>query len=229
VSTEPLTALAPNLWIATRPLSLAVGDVGARMTVVRLPDGGLFVHSPVRLDAETRAALDTLGSVRYVVAPSRVHHLFVGDYATAYPTARLFAAPGLAEKRTDLRFDGVLSDDAPSEWRGLIDQHLFRGAPYINEVAFFHRASRTLILTDLAFNITRPARGRVRLFFALIGAVGHLGPHRLTRLLIRDRTAAKASVQRILTWDFDRVIVAHGDVLERGGAPRLIEGFAFLG
>ena len=223
MSVEALTALAPDLWVATRPLRLPVGDIGARMTIVRLPNGGLFLHSPVRLDAETHAALDALGPVRYVVAPSRLHHLFVGDYARAYPSARLFGAPGLAKKRTDLHFDSVLGDEAPLEWRDILDQHLFRGAPAINEVVFFHRASRTLILTDLAFNVTQPGRGRARMFLALLGAVGRFGPHRLTRLLIRDRAAAKASVRHILSWDFDRVTMAHGDVLEWDGVQRLVE------
>ena len=51
-----LEPLAPDLWVARRPLPLVVGDVGARMTVVRLRDGGLVLHSPVRADDETRAA-----------------------------------------------------------------------------------------------------------------------------------------------------------------------------
>ncbi|MEO8603306.1 MAG: DUF4336 domain-containing protein, partial [bacterium] len=119
---EPLTQLAPDLWVATRPLVLLAGDVGTRMTVIRLRDGGLWLHSPVKLDAPTRAALDGLGPVRAVVAPSLVHHFFVGDYGKAYPEARLFAAPGLPKKRSDLRLDGVLSDDAPPEWTGQLEQ-----------------------------------------------------------------------------------------------------------
>src|SRR5512145_2119434 len=107
---DPLTPLAPDLWVAPRPLPLLVGDIGTRMTVVRLPDGGLWLHSPVRLDAETKQALDALGAVRWVVAPSKVHYFFVAPYGAAYPAARLLAAPGLAEMRTDLRFHAVLGD-----------------------------------------------------------------------------------------------------------------------
>jgi hypothetical protein len=227
---EALTTLAPDLWVATRPLPLAVGDIGTRMTVVRLADGGLFLHSPVRLDDDTRAALDAIGPVRCVVAPSKVHHFFVGAYAAAYPQARLFAAPGLAEKRKDLRFHAVLDDAAPPEWRGTLEQHLFRGTTALNEVVFFHPRSRSLLLTDLAFNMVRPAASlRARLFTRLVGAVGRFGPHRVVRLAIRDRGAARASVQHLLGWDFDRVIVTHGDVLESGGKQRFVEAFAFLG
>ena len=95
---DALTQLAPDLWVATRPLPLVVGDIGTRMTVIRLRDGSLFLHSPVKLDAETRAALDAIGPVRAVVAPSLVHHFYVGDYGTAYPQATLYAAPGSGEE-----------------------------------------------------------------------------------------------------------------------------------
>jgi len=227
---EPLTPLAPDLWVATRPLPLIVGDIGTRMTVIRLPDGGLFLHSPVQLDAETQRALDAVGTVRCVVAPSKVHHFFVGAYGAAYPQARLFAAPGLPEKRTDVHFHAVLDDAPAPEWRGAIEQHLFRGAPALNEIVFFHPSSRTLLLTDLAFNMVRPPpMRRARMFVRLVGAVGRFGPHRFVRFLMRDRAAARESVRQILNWDFDRVVVTHGDVLETGGKQQLAAAFAFLG
>jgi hypothetical protein len=224
----PLEALGTDLWVATRPLPLAVGDVGTRMTVIRLADGGLFLHSPVRLDDETRSALDALGAVRAVVAPSKVHHFFVGDYVSAYPAAQVWAAPGLPAKRADLAFHDVLGDEGPALWRGQIEQHLFRGAPTINEVVFFHPATRTLLLTDLAFNVVAPVAGKTRVFYWLIGAAGRFGPHRFVRLLIRDRRAARTSVERILQWDFERVVVTHGAVLEHGGKARFADAFAFL-
>ena len=225
---DTLRQLAPDLWVADRPLKLAAGDVGTRMTVVRLNDGSLFLHSPVRLDAETRNALDASGPVRWVIAPSKVHHFFVPDYPSIYPEARLYAAPGLPEKRTDIRFDAVLTDEAPEAWRGQIEQHLFRGASFINEVVFFHPPTRTLILTDLAFNVAADKTSGARLFYWLVGAAGRFGPHRFARLLIRDRRAARASVETILQWDFDRVTVTHGEVLETGGRERFAAAFAFL-
>ena len=225
---DALTPLAPDLWVATRPLVLFTGDVGTRMTVIRLRDGGLWLHSPVRLDAPTRAALDALGPVRAVVAPSLVHHFFVGDYAAAYPAARVFAPPGLAKKRPDLRIDELLSDTPPPEWAGQLEQHLFKGAPIMNEVVFFHPPTRTLVLTDLAFNIVRPAASRrARLFFRFVGARGFT-PHRGVKLITRDRAAARRSVDHILGWDFDRVTVTHGDVLETGGRAAWEAAFRWL-
>ncbi len=227
----PLRQLAPDLWVAEHSFKNGPFEVGTRMTVIRLRDSGLFVHSPVRLDHPLRAALDALGPVRAVVAPNRAHHLFASDYLTGYPDARLYAAPGLPEKRPDLKFAAELSDDAPDAWSADIEQVLFRGAPTLNEVVFFHPASRTLVCTDLAFNIQRgQTAGVTRLFFRAIGAEGHFGPHRLIRrFFIRDRAAARDSIQRILRWDFDRITVTHGDVLERGGHEAMRAAYAFLG
>ncbi len=224
---DTLTALARDLWVATRPLPLIVGDIGTRMTVIRLVDGGLFLHSPVKLDGATKAALDALGPVRAVVAPSLVHHFYVGDYGAAYPQATLYAAPGLEKKRADVRFGAVLDDEPPPPWAGQIDQHVFRGTPMMNEVVFFHAPTRTLLLTDLAFNVVRPMTGRARFFLRLVNARG-FGPHRIIRFGVRDRVAARASLERILQWDFDRITVTHGDVLESGGHEALRTAFAWL-
>jgi len=104
----------------------------------------------------------------------------------------------------------------------------FRGRPYENEVAFFHRASRTLILCDLAFNFGPGTAWPTRWLMRVIRSYGRFGPSTLDPWLIRDRAAARASLERILAWDFDRVVVAHGDVLEGGGREALREGYRWL-
>lgn len=225
---DTLTRLDEDLWVVRRPLKLIVGDVGARMTVVRLPDGGLLIHSPVGLDTDTRRALDALGPVRWVLGPCKVHHFYLADFAAAYPEAALLAAPGLPEKRRDLRFAHVLTDDLVLPFGGAITHHVFAGAPLMNEVVLLHRPTRTLVLTDLAFNLPPGARDEARLFHRLVGATGRFGPHRVVRLGIRDRTAAARSLRTILGWEFERVIVSHGEVLERGGPAALRAAFAFL-
>jgi hypothetical protein len=228
--TRLVSSLAPDLWVADRPfkIPLRLGDIGCRMTVIRLSDGGLFLHSPVPLDAALRAALDQLGPVRAIVAPSKAHHLFVADYVKAYPEAKLCGVPGLPEKRKDLKFDSMLSDEGGADWRSQIDQQLFGGAPLLNEVVFFHRATSTVIFTDLVFNIAAGDASKARAFNWLSGAAGHFGPHRLIRWTIRDRKAARDSVRKILEWEFDRVIVTHGDVLDSGGRDRVRAAFSYL-
>jgi hypothetical protein len=199
------------------------------MSVIRLADGSLLLHSPVALDPALRGELDALGPVRHAVAPNRLHHLYAGEVARCYPEARLWVAPGVERKRPDLVIAGVLGDEAPAAWRGQLDQVFFRGRPYENEVVFLHRGSRTLILCDLAFHFGPRAHPLTRLLMRLIRSYGRFGPSRLDPLLIRDRAAARESLERILAWDFDRVVVAHGDdVLDRGGREALRTGYAWL-
>jgi hypothetical protein len=223
-----LRELATNIWIAERPQRFYGLEVGTRMTVIRLGDGSLLLHSPVLLDPELRRELDAIGRVCFTVAPNRVHHLHAGEVAGAYPGARLWVAPGLARKRPDLVFAGVLGDEAPAEWKEEVDQVFFRGRPYENEVVFLHRASRTLIMCDLAFNFGPRAAASTRLLMRLLRSYGRFGPSTLDPWLIRDRQAARQSLERILAWDFDRVVVAHGDVLESGGRDALRQGYSWL-
>lgn len=138
--------LAEGLWKVERPHKLLGIDVGGRMNVIRLPSGGLFLHSPVRLADELREWLRGLGGVKYVVTPNRFHHIHIGDYARAYPDAVFLAARGLPEKRRDISFFGILGGDAPHDWEGVIEHFVFGGMPLSNEAVFLHEQSRTLLL-----------------------------------------------------------------------------------
>jgi hypothetical protein len=220
----------PSLWTVDGAMQSAWFPFDLRMTVIKLADGGLFLHSPIAPINDIAPQLDTLGPVRWIVAPGLPHHLYVGDYLKRYPPAKLYGAPGLPEKRTDLKFDGVLSDTAPSHWADEIEQHFFRGVPRINEVLFLHKPSRTLIATDLVFNLKYdPNRtAAIRLFAMVMGANDRFGPHRLVRSMIKDPVAARESVKRVLEWDFDRVLMSHGEVLESGGHEKFASAFAYL-
>jgi len=227
-----LRPLGPNLWVADSHLRNGPFEFGVRMSVIRLRNGSLVLHSPVGLNHALRAELDALGKVRAVIAPDTAHHLFVADYQTGYPDAQLYAAPGLPLKRPDLKFAAELSDEAPALWASELEQHLFQGAPRLNEVVFFHPESRTAVFTDLVFNLPVHFKGSraAHIFMWLNGSVGHFGPHRLMRhFFLRDRKAGRDSIDRILRWDFDRVVMSHGDVLERGGKAAVREAFAYLG
>jgi glyoxylase-like metal-dependent hydrolase (beta-lactamase superfamily II) len=202
--------------------------LGTRTTVVRLADGGLWLHSPGPLDEAQRRALEALGPVRALVAPSLLHHLFLRPAAEAFPAARVYVAPGLPEKVRDLRFDEVLDGEAPPAWKGEIDQLPLAGLRRMIEVVFLHRASHSLVATDLAFHVRRSESLFTRVFMLLNGGYGRFGPTRLLRAQVSDRGRLRASLDRLLVWDFDRVIVAHGDVLESGGREALRAGFAWL-
>jgi len=223
-----LEELASGLWVDARPLRLGPIEIGARMSVVRLSDGGLFLYCPVEIDAACRAALEALGPVRFLVAGNKLHHFYLRSAVEAFPKADLYGPPGLAEKCPGLSFAGELSDVVNPGWSADLDQIHVGGMPRTEEVVFLHRASRTLLLTDISFNVQHSRSLLTRLFLRVNNAYGRFGPSRMLRSMVRDRAALRASVDRILAWDFDRVVVTHGDVLGSGGREALRTGFAWL-
>ena len=222
-----LERLADNFWVTARPLRFFGVETGTRRTGVRLADGGLFVHSPVALDRETREAVDALGPVKAVVAPSLFHHLYVGEWVRAHPNAVVCACPGLERKRRDLRWDRVLGDEPEPEWRGELEQVFFGARSFENEVVFFHRTSRTLVCADTLFNLARHPSALTRAVAFLIGNRAP-GATYFERVLIRDRAAARAQIDRMLAWKPDRIVLAHGDLVDRDGTEVLRRAYAWL-
>jgi Domain of unknown function (DUF4336) len=215
---ENLMSLAEGLWTVERAHGFVGIDVGGRMNVIRLSSGGLFLHSPVLLTAELKERLAGLGEVKYVAAPNRFHHIHVADYMNAYPEAKFLAAPGLPEKRRDIRFTGLLGGDAPRDWEGEIEHFVFGGMPLHNEAVFLHRPSRTLLLTDLIFNFSGDLTTGQKVFAALEGGRERPAVSRLMRyFLMKDMAKVRQSADRVLEWDFDRVLLAHKDVIEKDG------------
>lgn len=198
------------------------------MTVVRLPGSELLLHSPIAATADLVREVKALGRVAYLVAPNRLHHLFIHEWQRACPEATTYVAPGLDSKRADLTIAGVLTDEPEPGWMDTVDQVLLGGFPFANEVVFFHRPSASLIATDLAFNLGPKSPPLTRVAMRLGGAYGRLSPTLLERMLVRDRTAFRHSLVRILEWPFERVVVAHGEVSETGGREELIRGYSWI-
>ena len=220
--------LAPDLWVTECPLRFGGLEVGARMTIIRLPDGKLWLHSPIRTSPELLREVEALGPVGYLVAPNRLHHLFVSDWQQAFPDAATYLAPGLETKRKDLRHEGVLTDEAEPGWKGTIEQVAVEGFPFANEVVFYHVPTTTLIATDLAFNAGPSLPWLTRFVFRFAGTLDEVAPTLVEKLLVRDRPAFKGSFDRILEWPFERIVVSHGDVSETGGREQLVRGYAWL-
>ncbi len=211
--------IAGQIWLRRYPVGYMGTKFDARMTVVRLADGRLLLHSPCEIDEPTKQALTDLGEVAYIVAPGTYHYLHVPSAQAAFPRAETFLCPGIERKRPDIEFDHLLGDVAPEAWAGELDQVLVRGNAWIWEVAFFHRQTRTLILVDLVENFTDStprANWQLRLWWKLVFHMWNRPkPAPEYQLGWRDKNAARASLRRILEWDFERVILAHGDLIER--------------
>lgn len=225
--TEQLETFGEGIWSTARTMRFWGLETGTRMTLVRLPDGGLLVHSPVALDPTTDAAVAALGPVRVLVAPSKFHHVFVAQWHARHPGALLCCCPGLARRRPDVPWQRVLGDAPHDLWRGELDQVHFGARALEDEVVFHHRRSRTLICADMVFNLARHPSLLTRLVARGLGQ-REPGATHLERLLIRDRAAARRQVDRMLAWDFDRILLAHGPPIAAGGREVLRRAYAWL-
>jgi hypothetical protein len=217
-----------GLWILDREFLLGPGiEFGTRTTLVKLADGSVLVHAPAEMSEAEVAEIKALGRVSTLVAPNSFHHLFLEKAMTAFPDATLHAAPSVIAKYPQLVATALTETPAPA-WDGVLEQVYVEGAPKLDEFVFFHPGSRTLLLVDLCFNVQKATRIRTRVMLTIMGAWGRLGPSRLARSMFKDRAGVRGSVDRILDWDFDRVVVTHGDIIETGGRERLREVFEWL-
>lgn len=222
-----LLSIAPELWTIARPLRFFGVETGCRMTVVRLRDGGLFVHSPIPRYPALAAELDALGPVRAVAAPSLFHHLSVTQWKQAYPEAIFACCPGLETKRADFPWDRVLSDEPEPEWAEDLRQVSFAARTMENEVVFFHPATRTMICADAVFNLARHPSRMTRLVALVLGN-RRPGATWLERVMIRDRAGAREQIDRMLAWQPERILLAHGEPIERDGEAVLRRAYEWL-
>lgn len=221
-----LESLAEGLWGTEHDLFMnGVVHFRGRMTVVRLESGGLLLHSVVPIDDPLAAELAALGPVEHIVAPNLLHHTHLAPAIERYPTATVWGVRGLAEKRPDVRFEKTLGDAAPS-WAAEFTPLQIRGIPWATETVFFHEATHTVVVTDLVFNI-HEVRGWITPWvLRMAGAYRRFAQSRLLRRSIKDATAASSSVEQMLEWPIERVVMAHGCVVERDAKAQLVEALA---
>jgi hypothetical protein len=224
-----LNELAPGLWERNAPLSVLGMHLGHRMTVARLPAGELWVHSPVEYSPEVAEAVQRLGRIGHIVAPNYMHDTYLEGWLPKFPAARFHAPRAFHKVLPGFKVTDPLADTPPPAWSGVIDQHVVQGMPRLHEVVFFHRASRSLIIADLAFNLGPDMPVLSKALLKLNGCYCRFAPSRMVKGIIRDRAALRASIDRILQWDFTRIIVSHGRNLEDAPRDALRQAFAFLG
>ena len=160
-----------------------------------------------------------LGDVSHIVAPNGFHDSFSGAAKRRYPNATLWASKALRGTKADMPADAWLGEVDPP-WAEELSPLLIEGAPKVDEFVFLHQASRTLILTDLLFQIRYPVNTMTKMVLWMAGVNGgKLAQSRLWRTVTRDRQAAGRSVEQMLEWDFDRVVLSHGDFVEGDDAP----------
>jgi hypothetical protein len=227
-----LTEFGPNIWIAAgSTITAAAGfQYPTRMAIIRLTNGDLILWSPIEFSDRLHTAVRTLGAVRYLVAPNSLHHTFLGDWQKVYPEAKVYASPGLREKRKDIRFDGDFRDGPLAAWAGEIDVAIMWGNRITTEVVFFHRLSETTIFTDLLQQFPPGWFKGWRSLIARLDLMTGNEPSvpRKFRVAFTDRHTAREALQRILAWPTKKVLIAHGEPVVENGRAFIKRAFGWL-
>lgn len=234
-----LKPVADNLWIVDGPvirmkwlwMSL---PFSTRMTVARLGDGGLWVHSPTEMTPLLKTQIEALGPVRFLVAPNRIHYWWVRDWQLAFPKALTFAPSGVEEnmRKRGARLDRTLDATAVADWDDDI-RHVVVAGQFMAEADFFHTASRTLVLTDLIENF-EPGKLHGQLWRFVYRMSGVLDPHgsmprdmRMT--FMGSKGELKKAVETMIGWKPERIIVAHGRCYGSAAEAELRRAFGWVG
>lgn len=230
-----LNPLGPDLWFADGGVVSFYGfDYPTRMVVVRLADGGLWLWSPVEKNSALLREIRALGPVRHVVSPNKLHHLFLRDWRIEFPSAQVWATAETIAKCRDIDFAGVLASDPPPEWEGQIDQFYFDNSLFVDEVIFFHRASRTAVIADLSQNFSEAFLDRhwpwwMRSIAKVSKMVEGWGyPPIDYRTSFRRRSTARPKIRALIDQHPAHVVMAHGEVVTQDGEAFLKRAFSWL-
>ena len=219
-----------QIWIYEYPIRFGGMDLFSRTTIIKQNNCELIVHDPGSIDDSIKSEIDSLGVVKYIIAPGNYHHLFVTDFQEVYPNAETFLCPGLERKRPDIKYDWILGNKPDARWKDTFEQILIQGTRYIWEVAFLHIPSKTLILVDLLENIGDDYQHNAGLllqfwwkFIFRMWNNPKAAPE--YQLGWGNKKIVKNGLNKILSWDAERVILAHGENIETNANSVLSEAW----
>lgn len=233
-----LKRVCEALWIVDGPI-IRFGmpwpemPFPTRMTVIRVRDDDLFIHSPTPLVPELRAEIDKAGRPRWIIGPNRIHYWWIPEWKTAFAGADVYLAPRIAQQaggHIDFDFFPLDRDNA-YPWDPEIATLPVKGS-YMTEVEFFHRPSRTLILTDFIENF-EPGKldSFVLRWLTWLGGVqdpdGQM-PRDMRLTFAKQKPQLRAAVEKMISWDPERIILAHGRWYQKNGADELRRAFRWL-
>ncbi|MBY5974297.1 DUF4336 domain-containing protein [Ferrimonas balearica] len=232
---EPLNVpkpFGPEIWIVDGPHIRFYGlPFSTRMTLVRLPSGGLWVHSPIKPDERLLARVKELGPVAHLVAPNAIHYAYLGDWQARFPEAQAWVAPGVRARAIAHKVELGPAEElsAGAGWEGMIDSYLVRGSKVLQEAVFFHAPSRTVVLTDFIENF-EPGKlpwlfGRLVRLLGMTTPDGRMPPDMYATF---DKAELRRSVEAILAWAPERAVLAHGAPYDARASARIRRVFRRL-
>lgn len=205
---ETLLRLAENLhWVRGSIPGMSLKRV---MTIARLEDGGLVLHSAIALEEAAQKQLEALGEPRFLIVPNPGHRLDAPAYKKRYPKLSVFAPKGAREKVSEVVAVAGSYEDFPQS--NAVRFETLNGVAEM-EGAMLVRSSdgTSVVLNDVMFNMDRKKDPLGFFFTTLLGSAPGPRVSRLAKLVyVKDKRALRADFERFAAIpDLVRVIVAH--------------------
>ncbi|HEX8309872.1 MAG TPA: hypothetical protein VF614_01055 [Chthoniobacteraceae bacterium] len=214
-----ITPIAENLWLLAYPLSKLGMNLRRNVTIIRLSSGDLVIHSTGPFTSDDLAEISALGRPGWLVEAMLHHDTFAKEGRAAFPGIPYLAPPGFSEL-VDIPTEPIIP--APAAWGSELQVLPVPGMPGFDEHVFFHQLTRTLIVADLVFNFGPDEPVWTELMLkAVVGGKHEPGMGRPFKMGIKGEEAFNAAMEKMLRWDFDRVIVGHGDHIPTDGKQKV--------
>ena len=214
-----------RLWVLPYPIRFLSETIFAHMSIIRLDDLSLLLHSPAPITPALLDWLSSVGEVKYIVMPNLAHTRYALEAKAAFANARLLGPKRLRSPKPVL--DRILDDEYEMPLPGML-YHPIQGLPIIDEIAFYHQSSRTLILTDLLLLIRAKRFSLKGIVSQMLGIYDKASMSRTMKLLIRDQLSFKQSIDVIRQWPFEKIILAHEHCLVDQARHHFDQAFLWL-
>lgn len=223
--------VADRIWLIEYPIRYYGTRFNARTALIKTEEDQLIVHSPGPLTEEMREFVADLAPVSVILAPGTFHHLYAKEWANYYDQAEVFVCPGLERKIPALKDARIIADGRRYGWSTELEHLATQGSRIVNEVVFFHRSTRTLLVVDLIENFTDRSQYNWVLKFWLkyvFRMWDRPRPAPEYQIGWQDRNQARAMLEEILQWDFDKIVLSHGDLIHSGGKAMARQAWSTL-
>lgn len=222
-----LTKLTDDLWCVEHNFKIGGAPFSSKMTLAWVKDAWVAL-SAVPLSPELLLEVRKKGEITHIIAPNNFHHLFITDLLSLFPDAQLYIPKSLQKKRPDLNVSAYLDIAEQFPWQPELELYAFDGMKMLEEFHFFHTPSKTLIITDVCFNLPEDLAFGTKLFAKITGTFGGLKTSRIQKFLMRDKNASKKSIERLLECDIQHLVLAHGDCIKENAKEELSNSFQWL-
>lgn len=215
-----LTQIDTGLWCLESHFVRLGFRASLRMSVIETGDG-LMLYSPVALTSEHLTAISAVGAVAIIMAPNLYHHMYLRPAIALFPNARILVPEGLEAKIGDIASaEPMVNDHSVMLPTGI--EHFTFAKHHIRETILFHRASRTLVTSDLLYNYQHEHHKGEKAYFGLIGCYGSPKVAFYHRFSVTDRRISiKAMVDKVSEWNPHRIVMSHGRIVEDANSGQI--------